>query len=178
MKFNDLTIASSSRPKIIAELGINHGGSFEVAKKMAELAVENGADIVKTQLHIPSAEMSPEANRLIPGHCDKSIFTIIDDCSLPIDQEFKLKEFIESLGAEYLSTPFSAQAAHILGNEIRVNAFKIGSGECNNTYVLDAVAKYKKPVIISTGMNSLASCEQTYNLMTHKYKLDVVLIHH
>lgn len=177
MKINDLTISSGSRPKIIAELGINHGGSFEVAQKMAELAVENGADIVKTQLHIPCAEMSPEASNLIPGHCNKSIFNIIDDCSLPIDQEFKLKEFIESLGAEYLSTPFSAEAAHILGNEFRVNAFKIGSGECNNPHVLNAVANYKKPVIISTGMNALASCQQTYSLMTHKYNLDIVLMH-
>jgi N-acetylneuraminate synthase len=177
MKINDLIIASSSRPKIIAEIGINHGGSFDVAIKMAELAIESGADIVKTQLHIPFAEMSPEANKLIPGHCTKSIFKIMEECCLPIDQEFKLKEFIESLGAEYLSTPFSAEAAHILGSEFRVHAFKIGSGECNNIHVLKAVAKYQKPVIISTGMNSLASCQETYSLMAQKCDLDVILMH-
>jgi len=177
MRIGTLEISSQSRPKIIAEIGINHGGSLEVAKKLAELAVENGADIVKTQVHIPSEEMSPQAENIIPSHCDKSIFKIVEECSLPIDKEFQLKEFIESLGSQYLATPFSAKAAHLLGRDFQLNAFKIGSGECNNIYLLGAVASYGKPVIISTGMNSLTSCRQTHTLMTKKYGLDVVMMH-
>ena len=70
------------RPKIIAEIGINHEGSLDLAKRMAELAVENGADLVKTQLHIPSEEMSNHAKKVIPSHTKNSIFKIMEDCSL------------------------------------------------------------------------------------------------
>lgn len=177
MKINDLTISASVRPKIIAEIGINHGGSLDTAKCLAELAIESGADIVKSQFHIPSAEMSAEARHIVPAHCDKSIYRIIEESSLSIDEEFIFKEFVESLGGVYMSTPFSSEAAHILGSQFKVDAFKIGSGECNNTHILNAVAQYKKPVIISTGMNSLDSCKQTYYLVTQDYNLDVILMH-
>jgi sialic acid synthase SpsE len=177
MKISDLTISATVRPKIIAEIGINHGGSLDTAKTLAELAIECGADIVKSQFHIPSAEMSAEAKNIIPVHCDKSIYSIMEESSLSIDEEFIFKEFIESLGGVYISTPFSSEAAHILGSQFKVDAFKIGSGECNNTHILNAVAQYQKPVIISTGMNSLDSCKQTYSLVSQDYKLEVVLMH-
>lgn len=101
----------------------------------------------------------------------------MENCALPIDKEYQLKQFIEELGVEYLCTPFSAQAAHILGREFQVNAFKIGSGECNNDIVLKAAASYNKPMIISTGMNSLAACARTYDLVTAELGPNVVLLH-
>ena len=112
--------------------------------------------------------MSSVARELVPSHCDQSIYEIMDDCSLSLDEEFELKTFIEGLGAEYLSTPFSA--AHVLGRDFNVNAFKIGSGECNNEYVLAAACCYNKPLIISTGMNSLDSVERPMNLSVNLLK--------
>ena len=173
----NLEIGSSVRPKIIAEIGINHCGSIDTAKRMSELAVSSGADIVKTQMHIPHAEMSPAAKSLIPGHCSESIYEIMESCSLPPDQEYDLKNFIESLGAQYMCTPFSSEAAHILGDQFKVNSFKIGSGECNNPDVLSAVAQYQKPIILSTGMNSLASCRQSYDFLVSEYQATVFLLH-
>ena len=85
-------------PLIIAELGINHSGSIDEAKKLADLAAESGADIIKSQFHIPSEEMSREAKNVIPPHTKKSIYEIIDDCSLTIDEEFELKNHIDNLG--------------------------------------------------------------------------------
>ena len=158
MKIGNFNIGYNYRPKIIAELGINHNGSLSEAKKLAELAAEAGADFIKTQMHISDAEMSGKAKEVVPSHCKESIYEIIDDCSLSIDEEYELKTFIDSLGKEYLCTPFSGKAVEIL-KEFKVNAFKIGSGECNNQYVLKEAALFNKPMIISTGMNDLKSCK-------------------
>lgn len=177
VRLGNVDISIETRPKIIAEIGINHQGDLDLAKTMAELAAANGADIIKTQLHIADAEMSDSAKTLVPGHCDKSIYEIMEECSLTIEEEYKLKEFIESLGVTYLCTPFSAKAAHILGDQFKVGGFKIGSGECNNDVVLEAVASYRKPVIISTGMNTLDSCRRTYKLMHDQFGLEIILMH-
>ena len=176
MKIGKLNLGLKHRPKIIAEIGINHNGSLDQAKKFAELAASSGADIVKTQFHIPDAEMSPKAREIIPGHCDQSIFSIMEECSLSTDEEYGLKEFIENLGCEYLSTPFSAAAAEILG-QFNVNAFKIGSGECNNFHVLNTVSKFNKPLLISTGMNSLQSCRDTLNYIKEKSSSEYIFLH-
>lgn len=177
LQIGNLPIRSVDRPKIIAEIGINHGGCLDTAKKMCELAANAGADIIKTQMHIPHEEMSNAAKSLVPNHCQESIYEIMESCALSIDKEYQLKQFIEQLGVEYLCTPFSAEAAHILGRDFQVNAFKIGSGECNNDIVLRAAASYNKPLIISTGMNSLDSCVRTYNLVTAELGKKVVLMH-
>ena len=176
MRIGKLDIGQNFRPKIIAELGINHNGSLDEAKKLAELAASGGADFIKSQLHIPDAEMSSEAKKVIPSHCDKSIFHIMEDCALTIDEEYELKCFIEELNVEYLCTPFSSEAAKVLG-EFNVNAFKVGSGECNNFHVLKTIAAYKKPVIISTGMNTFESCRNTFSFITNDLKLKSLLMH-
>lgn len=175
MNISDIKIGYSVRPKIIAEIGINHEGSLDLAKRMAELAVENGADLVKTQLHIPSEEMSNQAKKVIPSHTKNSIFKIMEDCSLSIDDEYELKNFIESIGGTYLCTPFSATAARILG-EFNVSAFKIGSGECNNPQIIQEISKYKKPTIISTGMNNLDSVKRTF-FLTKKSNIETIFMH-
>ncbi len=176
IKIGNLKIGKKFSPKIIAEIGINHNGSLDEAKKLAELAAESGADIIKSQFHIAEEEMSFAAKKVIPPHTKDSIYEIIDDCSLSIDEEYKYKEFIEQLGVEYLCTPFSSKAAHLLG-EMNVNAFKIGSGECNNLAVLEAAAEYGKPMIISTGMNTLYSCRKTYEFVKNLIGDKIILLH-
>ncbi len=175
MKISKIKVGYNERPKIIAEIGINHEGSLDIAKKMAELAISNGADIIKTQLHLPSYEMSHEAKKVIPQHTKKSIFAIMEDCSLSIDEEYEFKNFVENSGSTYLCTPFSSKAAEILG-QFNVSAFKVGSGECNNPQVLNEISKYKKPTIISTGMNNLESVKRT-NKFVKELKMEVVFMH-
>lgn len=175
MKIGKFDIGYNFRPKIIAELGINHNGSLSEAKKLAELAAESGADFIKSQMHISDAEMSGKAKEVIPSHCKESIYEIIDDCSLSIDEEYELKTFIDSLGKEYLCTPFSGKAVEIL-KEFNVNAFKIGSGECNNQYVLKKAGLFKKPIIISTGMNDLESCKRTYDYVK-QFNSNIIFMH-
>ena len=175
--FGDLEIGYRCRPKIIAEIGINHGGNLDLAKKMAELAIASGADIVKTQFHIPEKEMSASAKSLVPSHCTQSIYQIIEESSLSIDDEFKLMEFIEESGGQYLSTPFSWDAAHILGNEFKVKGFKIGSGEFCNDHILKEASIYQVPLFLSTGMHDLDSCNSTYDLLRSFGCSDIVFLH-
>ena len=120
--------------------------------------------------------MSPAAKNVVPPHTKKSIYEIIDDCSLTSEEEYKFKIHIESLGKEYLCTPFSAKAAEILG-EMNVSSFKIGSGECSNDAVLIAATKYKKPLIISTGMNTIKSVKKTCDLVSQYIDNDFILMH-
>ena len=176
IKIGNLSLSYFTPPLIIAELGINHAGSLDTAKYLADLAAESGADIIKSQFHIPSEEMSNQAKKVIPPNAKKSIFEIINDCSLSPDEEYELKNHIEDLGKEYLCTPFSAKAAHLLG-DMNVSSFKIGSGECSNDAVLKAASEYNRPLIISTGMNTLKSISETCKLVSSFINEKFILMH-
>ena len=173
-----LAASRSRRPLIIAELGINHGGCLDTAKMLAELAAENGADVIKSQLHIPSEEMSNAARSIIPGHCSSSIYDVIESVSLSVDAEYELKVFIESLGVSYLCTPFSIKAADILVNQFEQKHIKIGNGESNNFLLLYFVCDKVVSLIISTGMVSIKSVQNTVDFVSSKSEsLQLFLLH-
>jgi len=162
-------------PLVIAEIGINHEGSLKTAFEMVDAAVEGGAEIIKHQTHVVEDEMSCEAKIVIPGNADVSIYDIMDRCSLNEEDETKLKKYIESKGAIFISTPFSRAAALRL-ERMGVTAYKIGSGECNNYPLLDLIASYGKPVILSTGMNDIPSIRKSVEIF-RKYKTPLCLLH-
>lgn len=143
-------------PLVVAEIGINHNGSLTEAIKLVDAAKAAGAEIVKHQTHIPDAEMSSEARNVIPGNADISIYEIIEKCALTLDEEEVLARYVREVGLIYMSTPFSFEALNFL-ESLNVPAYKIGSGECNNYPLVEAIAAKKKPVIMSTGMNSIES---------------------
>ena len=91
------------KPMIISDIGINHGGDINVAISIAEKAISAGARIIKHQTHIPDDEMSSEAKNVIPGNSKRSIYDVISSCALNESDEFKLKEYINSKGALFLS---------------------------------------------------------------------------
>ena len=162
-------------PLIITEIGINHGGSLEVAFGMVDVAADAGAEIVKHQTHIAIDEMSSDAKKVIPSHTKESIYEIIDSCSLSESEEIELQRYVEKKGLIFISTPFSRAAADRL---IRMNipAFKIGSGECNNYPLIEHIAKVKKPIILSTGMNTIESVGRAVAIF-HKYEVPYALLH-
>ena len=143
-------------PLIIAEIGINHEGSLKVAKEMVDAAKRAGVEIIKHQTHIVEDEMSGAAKEVIPGNASESIYDIMERCALNETDELALKNYVENLGMIFISTPFSRAAANRL-QKFDVPAFKIGSGECNNYPLLKHIAAFGKPVILSTGMNTLES---------------------
>ena len=141
-------------PLVVAEIGINHGGSLEVAKGMVRAAALAGCEIVKHQTHVLEDEMTPEAKTIFPPNADRSIWDVMQDCALSLSDEEQLKQYTESMGLIYLSTPFSRAAADFL-HDLGVVGFKIGSGECNHLPLVRHIARMGKPVIMSTGMQTI-----------------------
>jgi N-acetylneuraminate synthase len=162
-------------PLIIAEIGINHGGSLEVAFEMVDAAAEAGAEIIKHQTHIASDEMSSDAKNIIPAHTKESIYEIIDLCSLSENEEIELQKYVQEKGLIFISTPFSRAAAERL-IRMDVPAFKIGSGECNNYPLIKHIAKEGKPIILSTGMNTIKSVGKAVAIF-REYKVPYALLH-
>lgn len=157
-------ISENTTPLVIAEIGINHGGSLEVAIAMADAAIDAGAEVIKHQTHIVKDEMSDEAKNIIPIHTKDNIFDIMNECALTEEQEHKLMLHIENRNAIFISTPFSRDAANRL-ESFDVPAYKIGSGECNNYPLLKHIAKFGKPVIMSTGMNSIETIKPAVEIL-------------
>lgn len=164
MELSGREINSSEKPLVIAEIGINHGGNLELAKKMVLLAAKSGVECVKHQTHFIEDEMTEEAKSIYPPHMKESIWDLIANCALSKDDEIELKKFAEDLGVIYLSTPFSRNAADFL-NDINVAGFKIGSGEANNIPLVRHIASFKKPIILSTGMNSISSIKKSVEII-------------
>lgn len=164
MELSGREINNSEKPLIIAEIGINHGGNLEVAKNMVLLAANSGVECIKHQTHFVEDEMTEEAKNIFPPNADESIWDIIEKCALSRDEEIELKKYTENLGVIYLSTPFSRSAADFL-DDIGVSAFKIGSGEANNIPLVRHIAKFKKPIILSTGMNSINSIKESVKII-------------
>ena len=154
MQIGNRIIAHDQPPLVIAEIGINHGGSLEVAKEMVRLAAASGCECIKHQTHFLEDEMTDEAKSIFPPNADVSIWEVMARCALSAEDEIALKDYTESLGLIYLSTPFSRKAADFL-NEIGVPAFKIGSGEADNLPLIRHIARMGKPVILSTGMQTI-----------------------
>jgi N-acetylneuraminate synthase len=175
IEIRDRKIGKDYPPVVIAEIGINHGGSLKVAKEMVDAAFKAGAEIVKHQTHIIEDEMTKESKKVIPGNSNTSIYEIMATCALDENDELDLKKYVESLGMIFISTPFSRAAANRL-NDFDVPAFKIGSGECNNYPLLKHIAQFKKPVILSTGMNDIRSVRKAVDIFD-EYKVPIALLH-
>lgn len=162
-------------PLVIAEIGINHEGSLKVAKEMVDSAHRAGAECVKHQTHIVEDEMSGEAKKVIPGNANVSIYEIMKRCSLNEEDEYALMNYVESKGMIFISTPFSRAASERL-ERFNVPAYKIGSGECNNYPLLEHISTFGKPVILSTGMNTIKSISKAVDIFT-KAKVPLALLH-
>lgn len=175
MKIENREIGLEHPPLIIVEIGINHEGSLKTAFEMVDSAWRAGAEVIKHQTHIVDDEMSKEAKKIIPGNASQSIYEIMKRCALNEEDETKLKKYIESKGMIFISTPFSRKAVDRL-ERMGVSSYKIGSGECNNYPLIEYVASFGKPMIVSTGMNDIKSVRKTVNIL-EKYNISYALLH-
>ena len=173
LTINGRKIGPQYPPFIIPEIGINHEGNFQKAKKMIKDAHTSGAECVKFQCHVIEDEMIP--NDVVPANADESIWDIMKRCTLSESEEIKLKKYTEDLGMIYLSTPFSRAAADRL-EKMDVPAYKIGSGECNNYPLIKHIASFGKPIILSTGMNDIQSIAKSVAILK-KSNIDFALLH-
>lgn len=174
-KIKNLPIGGSNEPIVIAELGINHNGSLDTAIYLADLAITSGAEIIKHQTHVIEDEMSHEAKKIKPGNSNLYIYDIMKNSSLNENEEKKLMKYVVSRKKIFISSPFSKKAVDRL-EKFNVPAYKIGSGECNNYPFVEYVAKKKKPIILSTGMNSISQIKKSVNII-RKYRVPYALLH-
>jgi N-acetylneuraminate synthase len=161
-------------PLVLAEVGINHEGELQKALDLVDAAADVGAEVVKFQCHIVDKEMVP--TDMTPGEISsEKLWDIIKRCELTADEERQVQQHCAKRGVLYLSTPFSREAADRL-DDMGVPAFKIGSGECNNYPLLDHIARKGKPMILSTGMNDIASVRKSVGVI-RKHGVPLALLH-
>jgi len=168
-------IGDDAPPLVIAEIGINHGGSLDVAKTMIDAAVDAGAEMVKFQIHHVTDEMSDEARAIVPVNADKSIMEIMEDCSLTDEEFYQVKQHCDDRSITFLATAFSRSAAQFL-KDMGVPAIKVGSGECNHYPLIEYLADIGVPLIISTGMNPLEVIDRTHRIVADA-DVEHVLLH-
>lgn len=148
---------------VIAEAGVNHNGSFDLALKLADVAKESGADAVKYQTFRAEALTTKEAKKAdyqsVATGGGESQQDMLKKLELTYDQFAELKGYCESIGIEFMSTPFDEGSADFL-NSIGMRRFKIPSGEATNPVLIKHIASFGKPIILSTGMCSLGEVEQ------------------
>ena len=166
-------IGPAHPPLVVAEIGINHEGDVGKAVQMIDDAAAAGCECVKFQTHVVEDEMIP--NGVVPANASESIWDIMARCALGEEDERKLKLHAESRGLIFLSTPFSRAAADRL-ERLGVAAYKIGSGECNNYPLVEHIARFRKPVIMSTGMNSLESVDKSVAIF-RRYGIPFAVLH-
>jgi N-acetylneuraminate synthase len=164
MKIRDRAIGPDHPPLVIAEIGINHGGDLGVAKEMVRLAAVSGCEMIKHQTHIVEDEMTEEAKAIFPPNADVSIWEVMERCALSRADEAELKRYTESLGLIWISTPFSRAAADFL-ETLDVPAYKIGSGEADNIPLIRHIARKGKPVILSTGMQTIETIRASVDIL-------------
>ncbi len=154
-----------NNPFLIAEIGINHGGSLSQAKKLIDKAKLAGADAVKFQTYKSERRVSKKS----------PIFNILKKCELSYDDFYKLKKYSDKKNIIFFSTPFDIDAVKFL-KKIQVKFFKIASFDISNYKLIKEILKTKIPTIISTGMASLKEIE-TINRMYSLKKIPLHIMH-
>ena len=146
---------TKNRTYIIAEIGINHRGDINIAKKLIESAARTGVDAVKFQTYL-TEKRAPKNN--------KQIFKILKDLELPFEAFKELKDYSKNCGVDFFSTPFDKESVEYL-EKIETDLYKIASFDVVNHQLLKEVSKTGKPVIMSVGMSNLSEIENAYNIL-------------
>lgn len=157
---------TENRTYIIAEIGINHRGSVEVAKELIDSAVRAGVDAVKFQTYL-TEKRAPKGN--------EEIFKILKDLELPFEAFKELKEYANQYNVDFFSTPFDTESVEYL-ESIGTDLYKIASFDIVNHQLLRDVAKTGKPVILSVGMSNLDEIKEAYEILSRGTK-NIAILH-
>lgn len=168
------------RTLIIAEAGVNHNGSLALAKEMALVAKQAGADIVKYQTAVPELVISKFAQKAdyqkARTGAGESQLDMVRRIHFDFDGHRALKAYCDEIGIEYLSTPFDLASIDFL-ETLDMRLYKIPSGEITNLPYLEKIAALRKPVILSTGMSTLAEIEDALHVLEAGGCTEITLLH-
>lgn len=173
-----------SRPYIIAEIGSNHNGDMELAKKMIDSAKECGADCVKFQSWskdtIFSKKVYDENHFLADDYRNRTDYTleeIVDEYSIDEKDHIELKKYCDEVSIDFASTPFSKREVDLLVDELNVSFVKVASMDISNEPLLSYIAKKSKPVIISTGLSRMSDVCRAIECLEDNGCTQIVVLH-
>lgn len=167
---------------IIAEAGVNHNGSIELAKKLIDVASESGADAVKFQTFKAEKLVSKNAQKADyqkqTTDIKESQFDMIKKLELDMDTHKELIAYCKTKNIMFLSTPFDHDSIELL-NDLGLEIFKIPSGEITNLPYLRHIGKLNKKVILSTGMADIGEIEDALDILinTGTKKENITILH-
>ncbi|MFH1645370.1 MAG: N-acetylneuraminate synthase family protein [Candidatus Omnitrophota bacterium] len=161
----DFGFKTDKKRFIIAEIGINHNGDIDTAKRLIDSASASGVDAVKFQTYITEKRVSE----------DSPIFDILKKCELPFEAFENLKKHSKSCNVDFLSTPFDNESVDYL-ESIGVDLYKIASFDVTNHQFLRKVAALEKGIILSVGLSDLSEIEDAYNVIS-EYNKRIALLH-
>ena len=167
---------------IIAEAGVNHNGSIELAKKLIDVAVEAGVDAVKFQTFKTENLVSKNATKAEyqkeTTDATESQFDMIKKLELDTNTHHELIAYCNSKNIMFLSTPFDLDSIDLL-NDLKLPIFKIPSGEITNLPYLRKIGSLKKEVILSTGMADIGEIEDALDILINAgtLKKNITVLH-
>lgn len=165
---------------IIAEAGVNHNGKLELALQLCDAAKEAGVDAVKFQTwkteKIVTAQARQAAYQKINTGVVESQYEMLKKLELSYDHFRQIQDYCKKIGIEFLSTPDEEDSLEFLVS-LGLPFIKIGSGEVTNIPYLRKIASYGKPVILSTGMSTLAQVAMAYDVLLQSGAPKVSLLH-
>lgn len=175
-------IYNFSKPYIIAEIGANHNGDMELAKQMIDSAVECGADAVKFQSWTPKTLIAKEEYDRNQKYDDSpkkhfgSLKEMVEKYYLREEQHYELKSYCDTKKVDFCSTPFSEFEVDLL-DKCHVPFYKVASMDINNFQLLNYLADRGKPVILSTGMATLAEVDKALEVLAKRGCKEMALLH-
>lgn len=165
---------------IIAEAGVNHNGDLAMAKEMARVAKECGADIVKFQTAVPELVVSRFARKaeyqMQTTDAGESQLDMIRRLHFSFEGHKELKEYCDSIGIQYLSAPFDIPSVRFLGS-LNLPLIKIPSGEITNLPYLEEVGRLHTPVLLSTGMCTLGEITDALGVLDDNGCPEATILH-
>ena len=166
---------------IIAEAGVNHNGRLDLALELCDAAKEAGVDAVKFQTwkteNIVTASAKQAAYQTENTGVEESQFDMLKKLELSYTQFEEIQQYCKKIGVDFLSTPDEEESLEFLMNTLHLPLVKIGSGEVTNIPYLRIIASYHKPVILSTGMSTLAQVAVAYDTLLKAGATSVSLLH-
>ena len=175
-------ITEGSIPYIVAEIGSNHNGDMNLARTMIDSAVKCGCNAVKFQSWTPKSLIAEEEYKRNIKYNDNprkhwgSLREMVEKYYLRDEQHRDLKEYCDTIGIDFCSTPFSPEEVDLL-TALDVPFYKIASMDVNNHRLLKYVASKNKPVILSTGMATLGEIEKAIETIASSGNDKIVLLH-
>ena len=181
---NSRVIGSDEEPYIISELGSNHNGDMQIAKKLIEASKNAGADCVKFQSWSKESIFSKKKYNdnffLDDDYRNREDFTleeIVEKYAISEEELAEMHDYSKKIGIDFTSTPFSKQEVDFLADKLDVPFIKIASMDLNNYPFLNYIAQKNKPMVLSTGLSTLSEIDRAVKTIEDTGNTNLIILH-